>query len=141
MTGTTGTVTWFEIPVEDVDRAMEFYRTVLGCEFELDEDAGASYPMFTAGDGGVTGALTPVGEYPVGEAGTPVAYTTDDAGVLVYLAVEDLPGALAAVEPAGGEVRVGPQETTDGSVYGILTDPEGNRIGLMSRGPGTDADG
>lgn len=141
MTVTTGTVDWFEIPVEDVDRAMEFYATVLGCEFELDDDAGASYPMFATGDGELTGALTPVGEYPVGEAGTPVAYTTGEAGPLVYLAVDDVSEALGAVEPAGGEVRVGPQETADGSTYGILTDPEGNRVGLMSRGPGDDTDG
>ncbi|MFC7768499.1 VOC family protein [Salinirubellus sp. GCM10025899] len=128
---------WFEIPVEDVDRAREFYATVLGCEFAVDEDAGGSYPMFTAEDGDVTGALTPVGEHPVGEEGTRVAYTTGDSGPLVYLAVEDLQSALAAVEPAGGEVRAGPQETADGASYGILTDPAGNRIGLMSRGSGS----
>lgn len=135
----TDTVNWFEIPVEDVDRAVEFYATVLGCEFTVEEDAGTSYPMFATGDGGVAGALTPAGEYPVGEEGTPVAYATGEAGPLVYLAVEDVPAALSAVEPAGGEVRVGPQETTDGSTYGILVDTEGNRIGLMSRGPGADA--
>jgi hypothetical protein len=139
----TGTVNWFEIPVEDVDRATAFYGTVLDCEFEtgVDGDASESYPMFATGDGDVAGALTPVGEYPVGEAGTPVTYTTGEAGPLVYLAVDDVPGALGAVEPAGGEVRVGPQGTADGSTYGILTDPEGNRVGLMSRGPGDDTDG
>jgi hypothetical protein len=134
---TTGTVDWFEIPVEDVDRAMEFYETVLGCEFTIDEDAGESYPMFTTDDGDVTGALTPAGEYPVGEEGARVAYTIGDSGPLVYLAVEDLPSALAAVEPAGGEVRAGPQETADGATYGILMDPAGNRIGLISRGSGS----
>lgn len=49
-------ISWFEIPVEDVDRAVAFYSAVLGCEFTVDDETGDTYPMFT-GPNGATYAI------------------------------------------------------------------------------------
>lgn len=127
-------ISWFEIPVEDVDRAVAFYSAVLGCEFTVDDETGDTYPMFTAPDGDVFGALNLAGEYPVGGDETPVRYEPSEAGLLVYLTVRDVDEALEAVESAGGAVRVGKQVAPDGATYAIINDPAGNRVGLMADG-------
>lgn len=133
--GPPAPITWFEIPVEDVDRAVEFYATVLDCEFTVDPETGDTYQLFTDPDGDVYGALNLAGEYPVGPEETPVSYSPGETGLLVYLTVaRDLDDALEAVEPAGGEVRVGKHRSPDGATYAIISDSEGNRIGLMADG-------
>src|SRR4029453_4480175 len=90
-------LTWFEIPTQDLDRAVRFYETVLGVRLRRE--------VF----GGVPHALFPVGETDIGGA-----LIHDDhrkpslGGTLVYL---DAAGKLdACVEPvrgAGGRARGG----------------------------------
>lgn len=51
-------LTWFEIPVSDMDRARRFYGTIFDTDFESDEPA-EGFPMafFPVAEGGVGGAL------------------------------------------------------------------------------------
>jgi len=136
----THAISWFEIPVIEYDRAVEFYETVLDCEVdeyenESDEEMEGRYGMFRTEDDEVGGALAQMEHgYTPEDDDTPIPYTpTDDAGPMLYLSVAgDVEDALDAVEPAGGTVQVGKESTGEGSYFAIVTDTEGNRVGLLS---------
>ena len=56
MTDQTNPVNWFEIPVNDLERARQFYETVFGFQLSLNEMGPmrmAWFPM-TQGEGGAT---------------------------------------------------------------------------------------
>jgi len=75
MTEQTNPVNWFEIPVNDLERAKQFYETVFGLQLSLNTMGSinmAWFPM-TQGGPGVTGTLIQSENY-----------TTSHAGTLVY---------------------------------------------------------
>ena len=97
-------INWFEIPVTDMNRASKFYNTVFGIEvqqFPYGEDQEMG--MFAhSQETGVAGALVK------GQG-----YEPSDKGPLLYMnGGEDLSGALAKVEAAGGSVH-----TPDGEPF------------------------
>lgn len=110
-------IDWFEIPVKDVGRAVEFYGTVM------------AEPL-----GVMDGPDGPMHIFP-GEEGPNGALTTDDStpaegGVLIYLGCADIDAALARVSAAGGAVL---QEKTSIGPFGFIgrfKDTEGNTIAL-----------
>lgn len=119
-------VTWFEIPVADLDRACRFYETVLGITLERTLCDGSGHPvaMFKLcpqAPEAPSGCLT---------SGSGVASTA--AGITIYLRLDgDLDGALARARQHGGAVVVDVTVLPgDMGRYAVLTDCEGNRIGL-----------
>lgn len=140
----THTINWFEIPVTDYDRAVEFYETVLdreideyenGDENHNDAEMEGRYGMFRTEEGEVGGALAQMeGGYTPEDDETTLPYTpTDNSGPILYLTLRgDLDDTLPAIEPAGGSVLVDREATGEGSHFAIVTDTEGNRIGLLS---------
>jgi hypothetical protein len=129
----THALSWFELPVRDVERAVEFYETVLDRDLETTPEADVPYPTFAVADGGVGGALVPAGTHPAGDGddAPTVTYEPGDDGTVVYLSVADVDDALDRVESAGGRVLVGRQRLADGPAYAVVADTEGNRVGLM----------
>jgi predicted enzyme related to lactoylglutathione lyase len=114
---------WFEIPVTDLARAKSFYGTVLQGELREETMAGTAMAILPYEKGGVGGALVS------GEAFVP-----GSQGAIVYLnAGDDLDGALARVEAAGGKVVLGKTRVSQdiGSIAHFL-DTEGNRVALHS---------
>jgi uncharacterized protein len=118
-------VVWFDMPVQDLDRAMRFYGAVLGAPLQKQEFAGFTFALFPHGDKtDVSGCLTPM----QGEVDPPPR-----KGVLLYFNCQGrLDEAIAAVEPNGGKIieakhQIGP--------YGFraVVDSEGNRIALHSK--------
>ena len=110
-------VAWFEIPVEDMGRAVEFYGSVLGEPLGTMDGPDGPMHVFPADDG-AAGALTATDSTPA------------KAGVLVYLETSDIPAALARAESAGGEIV---QEKTSIGPYGFIgkfNDTEGNTVAL-----------
>ena len=93
MTDQINPVNWFEIPVNDLERAKQFYETVLGLQLSLNEMGPmkmAWFPM-TQGVGGATGTLM-----------KSEGYAPSHAGTLVYFSVTDIKGTLAKVTANGG---------------------------------------
>lgn len=135
----THAINWFEIPSVDFDRAVDFYSTVLEREIDVydddtDETSNGRAGMFHTEDGDVGGMIVEMDEF-TAESGATIPYTpTADSGVVVYLPVDgDLDETLSRVDAADGEVLI-PKEgipEMEGH-YAIITDSEGNRIGLMS---------
>jgi hypothetical protein len=116
-------VGWFEIYVQDMDRAAAFYEKVLGCK--LDKLPGVdlamhAFPM-NAEAYGASGALVHMPEVPSGGNST-----------LVYFESENCAIEEARVVPAGGKVM---REKFSIGQYGFCAlafDTEGNLFGLHS---------
>jgi predicted enzyme related to lactoylglutathione lyase len=107
----------FEIPADDIARAREFYRTVLGFEYEpWGDDMG----VLRQPDGeGVNGDLhqRSVVPHPT------VVFTVDR--------IEDV---VAAAVAAGGEQVGEIQALGDNARWVYVRDSEGNAIGLYDEG-------
>jgi predicted enzyme related to lactoylglutathione lyase len=118
----TNAVHWFEIPTEDLLRAVKFYNRVLGLDMAASELMGCPMALFPA-DGGVGGALV---EH---EQSIP-----SREGTLVYLDCgPDLNVALSKVKAAGGKVVTPKTSIGEHGFCAVFEDTEGNRVGLHSQ--------
>ncbi len=121
-------VGWFEIPVNDMERATKFYEEVL--DFKLERHMMGPLDM----------AWFPMIQDAPGAAGSlvkhPDFYIPSADGVLVYLTAHsgDLSNELARVEPAGGKVIQDKKQISEDYGYmALILDTEGNRVALHSR--------
>ncbi len=119
-------INWFEIPCEDLDRAANFYETLLGAKMQR-------------GMGGQQGrdAMAFFASNPTGTGGTLVKRSVQRpgrAGTMVYLNCDgDLDEVIARIPGAGGLVLMPKTEIPGGyGHYVCLRDSEGNHIGLHS---------
>lgn len=120
-------VGWFEIYVQDMQRAKQFYETVLGVELtKLESPAEASgfemlaFPMNMEA-GGASGALAKMEGCPSGGMGT-----------LVYFSCEDCAEEASRVEAAGGKIFKPKFSISQYGYISLVIDTEGNMIGLHS---------
>ncbi len=119
----TNAITWFEIPTLNIERASEFYETVLSVKLRAWPGSEPTR-MFPIGPGGVGGCLVQRPQQ------KPVAN-----GTLVYLNVDGrLDEVLDRARENGIELVV-PRTAIGGAFgfYAVLKDSEGNHIGLHSR--------
>ncbi len=120
-------ITWFEIPVSDIERAVDFYGKVLDIQIsvmDLTEDQGSMLGMIPA-RGGTGGALVQNSRY---------SYLPSEKGSLVYLHVDgELDSALERAVAAGGEVLLPKTGLGDEGFTAWVRDTEGNRIGLHAQ--------
>jgi predicted enzyme related to lactoylglutathione lyase len=117
-------VGYFEIPVTDLDRAINFYQNVFGYEFErtvVDGNDMAWFP-FSQDAPGISGALAK------GESYTP---TTN--GSLVYFNTDHIDDILSKANANGGKTLY--PKTSIGELGWVaeFEDSEGNRIALHSQ--------
>jgi uncharacterized protein len=117
----TNAINFFEIPSIDFERAVTFYREILGVEFHHEVFMGTPTAMFPASQAGAGGAVIHNGVKP----------STD--GPVIYLNANGrLHEAVARVERAGGSVLLPVMSIGDPGDIAIILDTEGNRIGLHS---------
>lgn len=119
-------ISWFEIGTTDLQRATKFYETIFGVTLLVMDMPNIKMRMFPLEDmAGVGGAIVDSGGFhkPSG---------TD--GPLIYLnGNPDLQNILDKVEAAGGKILVPKTEISPEYGYmAVITDTEGNRIGLHS---------
>jgi predicted enzyme related to lactoylglutathione lyase len=120
-------IDWFAIPATDMDRAVQFYETVLSVKLMRTEAENMKFAVFphdrNSGEH-VGGALVQIPQI-----------RPSDAGTLVYLhAGEDLTASLSRVPAAGGKVlmpKTQMGDRTNGFIAQFI-DSEGNRVGLHS---------
>jgi hypothetical protein len=117
-------VGWFEIYVQDMDRARKFYEGVLGCELQklpnVDLDM-MSFPM-VADATGASGALVHAEGVPSGGNST-----------MVYFSCANCADEESRVAQYGGRVERSKMSIGEYGFVSIAYDPDGNRIGLHSR--------
>ena len=119
------TIVHFEIPVDDPDRAVEFYRDLFGWAITKAEAASQEY--------------WPVSTVPVDSDGRPerpgingglVRRNGRDEGLVNYVEVEDVAQYATDAVALGGEVVV-PRTAVAGMGWFVrLKDTEGNVFGL-----------
>ncbi len=116
---------WFEIPVDDFERAKAFYGQLY--DYEMPEmamgEARMGFLPYTQGPGNVGGAIVKAEDFLPARHGT-----------MVYLhAGDDLSAVLMRVEPAGGKVlREKTLITPEIGYYATFLDSEGNKLALHS---------
>ncbi len=121
-------VGWFEIPVENMERAIAFYENVLKVKLKRNKIGNHDMAWFPWEDGsyGSGGSLVCHPEF----------YRPSKNGVLIYFTAPsgDLNNELAHVNKAGGKV-VGEKEkiSEEHGFLAIIIDSEGNRVALHSK--------
>jgi predicted enzyme related to lactoylglutathione lyase len=116
-------VSWFEIPVTDLERARAFYEFVLGIELSVHELGPlrmAWFPMHP-GASGASGSLVQA-----------APYEPSHKGSLVYLSVTDIEAALERVQAKGGQVINPKRSIGQHGFVAHFEDCEGNRVALHS---------
>lgn len=114
---------WFEIYVEDMDRAVQFYQNILGVELSklespMENMEMMAFPMDMAAPG-ASGALVRMDGFSPGGGGTIVYFHSPDCAV-----------EAARVEAAGGKLQM---PKTSIGMYGFImlgVDTEGNFFGV-----------
>lgn len=120
---TNNPIVWFEIYVQDMERAKRFYEAVLEVQLQKLESPGMemwAFPMLMDAPG-ASGSLVKMEGVPSGGNSTLVYFTCADCAV-----------EAARVAPAGGRVQ---QEKMSIGEYGFIAlavDTEGNMFGLHS---------
>lgn len=108
------------IPVSDLERAVAFYRDVLGMQFLFQAPPGLAF--FDCG--GVRLMLD-----------VPVKQQQDQYASIIYYKVEDLPSACDTLKSRGVQLEQEPEfvaQMPDHELWmAFLKDPDGNMLGLM----------
>jgi uncharacterized protein len=110
-------IVWADIPVSDLDRAINFYRAVLNCKIDLQEQDGRHIGV-------------------IANSATLVVAANEihsDSGILIYMKVENrIRDAVKQVEEHGGKVIQRIHTIAPYGFRAIVLDSEGNRIALHS---------
>ena len=118
-------VGWFEIYVQDMERARAFYEAVFGTK--LDKLQGTEYEMWSfrvnQGAAGAPGALIRIPGYPSGAN-----------SVIVYFSCEDCAIQAEKAVAAGGEIETPKKSIGPYGYIALIYDTERNVIGLHSMG-------
>lgn len=121
-------INWFEIPVNDFNRAKKFYETIFN--YEMPEaklkEARMGFFLYDFKSGKIGGAIVD----------NKSLYTAYDNGTLVYLNCQpDLQIILKRVEEAGGKIlqqKMIISEDQNLGYWALIKDSEGNRVALHS---------
>lgn len=113
-------IDWFEIPVTDLNRAIEFYSHIFSYSEMPQIDLGGFKMAFFPSE---AGALC-MGEF----------YKPSNDGVVLYFSANpDLNVVLSKVEAAGGKIIMPKKQISEQYGYmALFTDSEGNRLALHS---------
>ncbi len=118
-------INWFELPASNYERAVSFYRAILGAEFEEFNSNGTRMAFFRnePENYGACGAIA------CGEG-----YEPTERGALIYFnGGDDLDEPLSKVEQSGGKVLMGKTSIGENGFIAHLLDTEGNRVALHSQ--------
>lgn len=116
---------WFEIYVDNMDRAKEFYEKIFDVALEKMEDPTGETQMWSfPGDMNTYGA-----------AGTLVKWEGFEAGktsTIVYISCEDCAVVESRIVEAGGSVERPKFAIGESEFVSLFKDSEGNLVGLYS---------
>jgi uncharacterized protein len=117
-------VAWFEIPVNDLDKAKGFYEHVFGLTLspmDMEKAKMAFFPMSDQQQPGATGALMKAD-----------GYVPSHSGTVVYFHVPDIEGTLKKVGEKGGKTLLPKMSIGQYGFIAHFEDSEGNRVALHS---------
>ena len=117
-------INWFEIPVNDLDRAKKFYESSFDVSLEplnMPNMEMAMFPVDNEAKGTAPGALI--------KAET---YTPSYSGSVVYFTVDSIEGTLDKINSIGGKTLNPKMEIGENGFVAHFEDCEGNRVALHS---------
>lgn len=116
-------VVHFEIPVNDLDRAMGFYETVFGYKLRRENVDGYAMAFFPRGEDvpGASGALAQGDVYRPGKSGP-----------ILYFDVQDIDATLERARANGAKILYPKKDIGEGGFVAEIEDSEGNRIALSA---------
>jgi len=106
-----------EIPAADVEKTVEFYKSLFG--WEIQSFPEMNYTMWDAGEGSAGGFPEVSEESPAGK-------------VLIYINSDDIEADLKKAVEFGGTIVHEKAEIPDTGWYGMFKDPTGNTIALYT---------
>ncbi|TDB92872.1 VOC family protein [Actinomadura sp. 7K534] len=113
-----GTPNWLDIGVPDIERAKEFYGTLLGWEFQDSGPEAGHYNQCTLRGMPVAGMMQNPEDQP------------DVYWWSVYFAADDCDAVVRRATEAGAEVVVPAMDVMDLGRMAVLKDPQGGRFAL-----------
>ena len=117
------TFCWIDIPVINLDRAINFYAAILEQEVQKHSQGGFEFGLLPHTEDNVSGCLAVMDDR-----------KPSRNGPLVYLQVEGrLDQAIEIVEKEGGEILSGKEQMGPYGYRAIILDTEGNSIALYSK--------
>ena len=118
----TNAVVYFEIPVNNLPRAADFYKRIFGFVFDTEHFDGNDMAYFPFKDQvrGITGALA-----------QGATYRPSHNGTLVYFNTSNMESCIELLKAEGAPLLYPPVYHYDlGFAVAEFEDSEGNRIGL-----------
>ena len=122
--GTYGAPNWVDLSTPDVEAAKNFYTGLFGWEMEAMTTLMGEYFVGKVGGREVCGMMQ---QDPL-RKGMPAVWTT-------YVYVEDVDEIVTKVDDARGKVVQPPFDIPGGARVGIIADPTGAMLGIVSGGP------
>lgn len=124
-------ISWFEVPVLDMDRAKKFYETVFNVEITINDFGGVLMGWFPPAEDitapGISGSLVKSeGKYIPSATHGSVVYFNSQSG--------DVSDELKRVKAAGGKILQDKTLISNEIGYmALMLDSEGNRIALYNK--------
>ena len=109
----------FEWVVADIEKAKRFYGGLFGWAFEAMDD---NYTLFTPKEG-LGGAFEKSDKVEPGNS------------PIIYIEVDEIEDYYEKTKELGGDVKIRKSEIPNHGWYAVLTDPDGNNVGLYQALP------
>jgi uncharacterized protein len=119
-------VSYFEIPVTDMDRAMRFYTSLFGVDFERQTVDGYDMALFP---------FDPDGHGASGALAKGDVYVPSKTGPILYFRVADLDAVLKRAEAQGAKILYPKKDIGENGFVAEIEDSEGNRLALSMAKP------
>ncbi|VAW62526.1 hypothetical protein MNBD_GAMMA09-3759 [hydrothermal vent metagenome] len=115
-------INWFEIPVSNYERAIDFYEVVMDVQLKREKMGDIDLAIFPADEEGIAGALIKAD-----------FQKPDQKGCLVYLNAEGmLDEVMKRAMQKGGDVYMEKTGIGENGFIAHIGDSEGNKIALHS---------
>ena len=116
------TAVWFDVPAKNLERAVGFYSSVLGCNISIHEFPGGKIGVFPHEGTEVGGCIF-----------QDENFKPSESGLLVYFNVQGrLAGATQQAEANGGKIVIDNESIGEHGFRSVVIDSEGNKIALHS---------
>ncbi len=114
-------INWFEIPVNDLERAKKFYEEIFQIEITLNSMPNLEMGWFP---------FDPKGSGATGTLMKAESYVPSYEGTMVYFSVEEINDVIPRIKAAGGKIINEKFPIGDNGFCGHFEDSEGNRVAL-----------
>jgi predicted enzyme related to lactoylglutathione lyase len=128
-------VVHFEMPYDDRDRIVTFYRTVFGWEMQMLGEEMGNYVLATTGKKGATGGQPDAAPGIIGGGFYERNKEWPAQHPSIVIAVQDVRASMAKVAQSGGEVLGEPMAIPGVGDYVSFYDTEKNRVAMLQPSP------